>query len=135
MPAAEREEWMALPGAAEVRGRTVQLEYDVETDSSGANTSVVRLRLPEKLVYAISGEDIPEFDRPIRFVVHRGARGSVRASTLAELKVGLAAKLPAPEETGREGRRDGKGRDRTGRGRKHRSAGKSPWKGRPRRGR
>jgi hypothetical protein len=134
MPSSDRAAWLSLPGAAEVRGRTVPLEYDVETDPTGANVSVVRLRLPEKLAYALDDEDIPELDRPVRFVVHRGARGSVRASTLGELRVKLAERPPREEES-RDGKRDGRREASHGRGRKHRSPGKPPWKGRPRRGR
>lgn len=139
MPAGDREQWMTLPGAAEVRGRTVPLEYDVEIDAGGAKLGVVRLRLPEKLVSAITDEDIPELDRPIRYVVHRGARGSVRGESLSDLKLKLSERRASWEQTGRDGRdgRDGSGRNkaRHGRGRKHGSSGKPPWKGRPRRGR
>lgn len=88
------EQWNAareLPGAAEIRDRAVALEYDVE-EADGSTFGVVRIRIPEKLARTITEEEIPEFDRPVRFVVPRGQRGSVRASSLGELH----EKLDAP---------------------------------------
>ena len=75
----------ALPGAVEIRDRTVALEYDVEEHERGSQ-AVVRLRLPEKLARTIVQEEIPVLDRPVRYVVPRGQRGSVRANDLANLQ-------------------------------------------------
>ncbi len=123
----DRREWLtdeqvsearAMPGAAEIRDRSVTLEYDVEQQGE-ATVGVVKLRLPEKLARTITLEELPSFDRPLRFVVTRGQRGSVRAATLDE----LLDKLDQPftddereraerDRRERESRDDGDGRRR-----------------------
>jgi hypothetical protein len=75
----------ALPDEVEVRERDVPLEYDVE-ELDGALVPVVRLRLPEKVARTLVVEELPVLDRPLRFAVTRGQRGSVRASDLATLQ-------------------------------------------------
>jgi ATP-dependent helicase HrpA len=79
---AERERLANLPDTAEVRGRTIQIDYDVEEDG----TAIARLRLPEKFARTMAVEELPTLDRPLRFVVVRGQRGAVRAATLDELQ-------------------------------------------------
>jgi hypothetical protein len=81
---AQLAEARALPGAVEIRDRTVAMEYDVE-DTGAGPLAVVRLRLPEKLARTLVQEEVPVLDRPVRFVVPRGQRGSVRADDLATL--------------------------------------------------
>lgn len=81
---AQLAEARALPGAVEIRDRTISIEYDVE-ETDAAAVGVVRLRVPEKLARSLVEEEIPVLDRPVRYVVPRGQRGSVRAATLAEL--------------------------------------------------
>jgi ATP-dependent helicase HrpA len=66
-------------------------------------------------------------DRPIRFVVTRGARGTVRGDTLHEVQELLARPWSSDEEP-REKRRGGGRDDRGGRGGK----GRPPYD--PRRG-
>jgi ATP-dependent helicase HrpA len=85
VPRAERERYLALPGAAEIRDRTVNIDYDVEESPEGL-VGVARLRLPEKLARTLSEGELPTLDRPLRFAVSRGPRGTVRASTLGELQ-------------------------------------------------
>jgi hypothetical protein len=137
----DRAHWRMLPGAAEILERTVPIEYDVEVDAAGAPHGVARLRIPEKMARQITSGDLPELDRPLRFAVHRGPRGSVRANTLEELRRALDAGPADQEErgSGRGGEREGRaGRaGRAGRGgRDARSRkGKPPWRGKPRRGR
>ncbi|HYW30338.1 MAG TPA: DEAD/DEAH box helicase [Gemmatimonas sp.] len=107
----------AKPGAVELRDRTVSIEYDVEQDGDRL-LPVIRLRLPEKFARSLVQEEIPVFDRLVRFVVPRGQRGSVRADDLFE----LLEKLDQPftdDERERDQRRresqeatDGKRRDR-----------------------
>ncbi|MEJ7813277.1 MAG: DEAD/DEAH box helicase, partial [Gemmatimonadaceae bacterium] len=82
VPGEERERWLALPDATEVRGREVELRYEVEEGAGG----VIRLRLPEKVARTLTVEEVPQLDRPVRFAVHRGERGTVRADTLDELQ-------------------------------------------------
>ena len=82
VPPAERARWMALPSSVSIRGCDVPLDYDVDDDGVG----VVRLRLPEKLARTLTAAELPELGRPIRFVVTRGQRGAVRASSLEELQ-------------------------------------------------
>lgn len=99
VPASERARWMALPSSASVRGHDVPVEYEV--DESGAG--MIRLRLPEKLARTLVASELPAFDRPVRFVVTRGQRGAVRATTLEELQELLD--LPwSPDERADDGR-------------------------------
>lgn len=96
---AQLAEARALPGYVEIRDRTVSLEYDVEDgveDGETAPVGIVRLRVPEKLARSLVQEEVPALDRPIRFVVPRGQRGSVRATDLAELQQKLD--LPFTED-------------------------------------
>jgi len=67
-----------------IRGREIPIDYDVE-DIGGRAQGVARLRLPEKLARTLTEDELPRLDRPVRFTVLRGPRGSVRASTLDEL--------------------------------------------------
>lgn len=128
----ERQRWRALPGAADIRDRTVPIEYDVEVDDAGATQAVARLRLPEKLARVITKEDLPELDRPLRFAVHRGARGGVRATTLEELKLRLMEdEKTRPRDERHSSRRDDQNSRRGARSGK----GRPPWRGKPRRGR
>ena len=92
---AQLAEASALPGYVEIRDRTVSLEYDVE-DSAAGPIGVVRLRVPEKLARTLVQEEIPKLDRPLRYVVPRGQRGSVRATDIAELQEKLD--LPFTED-------------------------------------
>ncbi|MBK8646922.1 MAG: DEAD/DEAH box helicase [Gemmatimonadetes bacterium] len=86
----ERERLLALPGHIDLRDKPVGIEYDVEEgggeDGRPATVGVARLVLPEKLARTLVDEELPRLDRPLRFVVHRGQRGSVRAATLRELQ-------------------------------------------------
>jgi hypothetical protein len=123
VPREQRVQWLRLPRAVEIQGRAVPLEYDVEQDGNGALVGVVRLRLQEKLARFLSDEDVPELDRPVRFVVYRGAQGTVRAASIAELRELL--------KTGR--REDGeRQRQKTRRredGKTRRHGKKPPWPG------
>jgi len=92
---AQLAEARALPGAVELRDRTVAMDYDVEETDTGL-LGVVRLKVPEKLARTLVEEEIPVLDRPVRFVVPRGQRGSVRASTILELQQKLD--MPFTEE-------------------------------------
>jgi hypothetical protein len=85
VPPTERARWLTLPSVAVIRDREVPLDYDVET-ADGQPRGVVRLRLPEKLARTLSEDELPAFDRPVRFTVLRGPRGAVRAATLDELQ-------------------------------------------------
>lgn len=77
----------SLPSSVRIRDREVALEYDFDEKGEGsALPLVVRLRLPEKMARTLVEEELPQLDRPIRFVVLRGARGAVRADDLETLK-------------------------------------------------
>ena len=89
VPRDERARLSALPGAAEIRDRTVPMHYEVE-DTPGGPLGVVRLVLPEKVARGLAREELPELDRPMRFTVTRGGRGSVKADSLAEIGAALA---------------------------------------------
>ena len=102
---------MALPGAAEVRERTVPMHYEVEETPTGP-VGVVRLVLPEKVARGLVAEELPEFDRPVRFSVTRGARGTVKAASLDDLADALDRpytddELRREPEKPRGGRRGG----------------------------
>jgi hypothetical protein len=84
----DRELLGALPDEVSVRDRDVAIDYDVE-ETDGRPQGVARLRLPEKLARTLTEAELPALDRPLRFVVLRGQRGSVRASTLDELQDAL----------------------------------------------
>jgi hypothetical protein len=82
----ERQRLLDLPSAVEVRGKWINIDYDLESDGEGTSTPVARLRLPEKLARSLVEEELPVLDRPLRFVVSRGPRGAVRATSLIELQ-------------------------------------------------
>jgi hypothetical protein len=87
----ERARYDDLPHMVEVRDRQVPIEYDVEERDDGSYLGVARLRLPEKIARTLVVEELPPFDRPYRFVVVRGQRGSARGRTLDELQDALDA--------------------------------------------
>jgi hypothetical protein len=89
-PRAARAKYDKLPTKVEVRDRDVEIDYDVE-EEDGRPVGVARLRLPEKIARSLTDAEVPTLDRPVRFVVYRGQRGSVRARTLAELQTLLDA--------------------------------------------
>jgi len=85
VPLDVRERLERLPNQVTIRDREVEIDYDVE-DRDGERRGVVRLRLPEKIARTLTDAEIPDLDRPVRFVVLRGQRGAVRAETLDELQ-------------------------------------------------
>ena len=85
----QRAQYDELPHVVSVRDREVPIEYDVEERDDGSMFGVARLRLPEKLARTLVTEELPPFDRPYRFVVVRGQRGSARGRTLSELQDAL----------------------------------------------
>jgi hypothetical protein len=85
VPADERARLLALPDSVEIRGREIPIDYDVE-EVDGRPRGVARLRLPEKMARTLADDEVPRLDRPVRFTVLRGPRGSVRASALDELQ-------------------------------------------------
>ena len=124
----------ALPGAVEIRDRTVSIDYDVE-EHDGGRVPVARLRLPEKLARTIVTEELPVLDRALRFVVPRGQRGSVRADDLLELQDKLDLPFTDEERAAHDARARGGERGRPGerRGEGHRgewSRGGKPGGGR-----
>ena len=91
-PRAARKTYDALRTQVDVRGREVEIEYDVEEEEEdGQLRGVARLRLPEKVARTLTESELPTLDRPLRFVVQRGQRGAVRARTLEELQTRLDA--------------------------------------------
>ena len=85
VPRDVRERYAALPSSATVRDREIEIHYDVEETPDGLE-GVARLRLPEKLARTLTDQELPKLDRPLRFIVTRGARGAARAKTLEELQ-------------------------------------------------
>jgi hypothetical protein len=89
VPLDARERIERLPNHVTIRDRDVEIDYDVE-ERDGERRGVARLRLPEKVARTLAAAEIPQLDRPVRFVVLRGQRGAVRADTLDELQERLA---------------------------------------------
>jgi hypothetical protein len=89
VPPDARERLDRLPNQVTIRDREVEIDYDVE-ERDGERRGVARLRLPEKVARTLTAAEIPELDRPVRFVVLRGQRGAVRADTLEDLQERLA---------------------------------------------
>jgi hypothetical protein len=81
VPRDVRAELSGLPGAAEIRDRTVPVHYEIEETANGP-LGVARLVIPEKIARGIVQEELPELDRPLRFTITRGGRGSVKADSL-----------------------------------------------------
>ena len=127
----ERERLLALPSAVEIRGKWVDIEYDIEAErpaigdqrpeggEQGRGIAVARIRLPEKLARTLVAEELPALDRPLRFVVARGPRGAVRASSLDELQALLDRPWSPDEPFDRPARRD---RGKAGGKHKHKRA-------------
>jgi hypothetical protein len=153
-PRAARARYDDLPRHTTVRDREVEIDSDV-VQEDGLTFGVARLRLPEKIARSLSEAELPALDRPLRFVVPRGQRGSVRAPTLDALQEQLdqpwtdeevarfnrkrdeqrqAARAPARgarRGRGREERAGGDGRG--GERERERGRGRGRGRGRPRR--
>jgi hypothetical protein len=110
-----RATYLSLPDAVSVRDREVPIDYDVEEGVGG----VARLRLPEKLARTLTDSELPELDRPLRFVVPRGQRGAVRAASLDELQELLERPWMADEIGADDERRTRRDRDAHRRERAH----------------
>ena len=85
IPESERQRLDALPSSVFLYGDRVPVDYDVEQGVGG----VVRLRLKEGQARRLHPQDLPAFDRPVRYTVTRGKHDAVRASSLDELRSGL----------------------------------------------
>ncbi|MEK7403412.1 MAG: DEAD/DEAH box helicase [Gemmatimonadota bacterium] len=109
VPRAERERYLAMPDTVEIRGRAIAIRYDVEETASGL-IGVIKLQLPEKVARNLAEQELPGFDRPVRFVVTRGARGAARADTLDALRDELDRPF-TPEELAQLDRAKTKVRD------------------------
>ncbi|HEY9428547.1 MAG TPA: DEAD/DEAH box helicase [Gemmatimonadaceae bacterium] len=117
IPEDERARLMALPSLTTIRDKDIPIDYDVED-----GTGVARLRLPEKMARTLVDDELPDLDRPLRFIVTRGQRGAVRAPTLSDLQELLDRPwTPVEVESERTEERPRRGRGRgVGRGRRRR---------------
>jgi hypothetical protein len=97
VPPSVRERYAALPSTTSLRDREVEIHYDVEESAEGKPFGVARLRIPEKVARNLTESELPVLDRPLRFIVTRGARGAARASTLEELQEELERPFTAQE--------------------------------------
>ena len=120
VPPAVRERYAALPSRVAVRDREVEIHYDVEEAENGAPFGVARLRLPEKLARTLTESELPVLDRPLRFIVTRGARGAARAASLAELQEELERPFTEQEIAQLERAYEDRRRERQERKRKRR---------------
>jgi ATP-dependent helicase HrpA len=89
VPPDVRDRLQRLPSRVMIRDREVDIDYDVE-ERDGKRVGVGRLRLPEKIARTLTEQEVPELDRPVRFVVLRGQRGAVRSDNLEDLQERLA---------------------------------------------
>jgi len=115
----------ALPGAVEIRDRTVSIDYDVE-EHDGGRVPVARLRLPEKLARTMVAEELPRLDRALRFVVPRGQRGSVRADDLLDLQDKLDLPFTDEERAAHDARKRG-GAESGRRGERRNDGNRGEW--------
>ncbi|HWH51014.1 MAG TPA: DEAD/DEAH box helicase [Gemmatimonadaceae bacterium] len=111
VPRAVRDRYASLPSTVSVRGREVEIHYDVEDTPDGLR-GVARLRLPEKIARTLTDAELPTLDRPLRFVVTRGARGAARADTLDALQDELERPFTDAELADLDRARDARHRDR-----------------------
>lgn len=139
-------ELLALPTTVSIRNRPIEIEYDVEEpgapeDAAAQNfdgapssaaapaepsaTPVARLVLPGSLARTLKEDELPNLGRSLRFIVHRGQRPAVRATTLAQLQ----ALLNSPEAESTQSRSS---TSRPGPPRRPKPT--KPHRGRPRRG-
>ena len=58
------------------------------------NVGVARLRLPEKIARTLTEDELPALDRPLRFVVTRGARGAARATRSTSCRTSSTGRSP-----------------------------------------
>jgi ATP-dependent helicase HrpA len=111
VPRAVRDRYASLPSTVSVRGREVEIHYDVEDTPDGPR-GVARLRLPEKIARTLTDAELPTLDRPLRFIVTRGARGAARADTLDALQDELERPFTDAELVTLDRARDARHRDR-----------------------
>ncbi len=111
VPPETRDRLLALPSTVLIRDREVELVYEVEQTEAGESVGVVRFELPEKMARTLVEEELPVLDRPVRFMVIRGRRGTLRADTLRELQELLDMPwMPEELERASEDLRGGGGR-------------------------
>jgi ATP-dependent helicase HrpA len=84
VPGEVRAKLWQLPSKISVRDREIEIKYELEEEPQ--LLGVARLLLPEKLARTLGEEELPEVDRPLRFMVSRGQKGAVRADSLDELQ-------------------------------------------------
>jgi hypothetical protein len=110
VPREERARYESLPQSVVIRDREIDIDYDVE-ERDGSRTGVARLRLPEKIARNLADSELPELDRPLRFVVIRGQRGAIRADDLDQLQDELRRPWSPDEVEDIQRRGDGESRD------------------------
>jgi hypothetical protein len=85
IPLDTRHDLDALPSSLHLLGDRVAIDYEVE-GAGEKGEGVIRLRLKEGQARRLQARDLPHFDRPLRFLVVRGRRETVRADTLDDLR-------------------------------------------------
>jgi len=94
-----RAQLWALPSRVVVAGASkCEVTYELEEGPDGPPVAVARLHLTEPLARGLSPDELPVLDRPLRFLVTRGARGAVRAESLEELQLALDGRAERPED-------------------------------------
>ncbi|MGE0439588.1 MAG: DEAD/DEAH box helicase [Gemmatimonadales bacterium] len=90
LPAGRRAALDALPGTIHLLGDATALEYAIERGQG-----VVRLRLREGQARRLNPGHLPDFDRPVRFLVARGGEAPLEAESLEAL--GALLRKPSPK--------------------------------------
>lgn len=114
VPATVRARYASLPSTTSLRDRDIEIHYDVEEDAEGQLFGVARLRIPEKIARNVTESELPTLDRPLRFLVTRGARGAARASSLEELREELDRPFTNEELAAMDRMEEAKRRERRG---------------------
>ena len=112
VPRSERAKYLALPSSVTIRERPVPLHYEVE-ETTGGPRGVVRLHMPEKLARTLVSQELPTVDRPLRFAIARGARGTIKTATLEEAQEELSRPWMREESSRDRGRDGGRGREQS----------------------
>jgi len=102
IPDDARQKLWQLPSRVDVAGRSCEVTYELEEAPDAAPVPVARVHLKEDIAPQLTERDLPSSDRPLRFLVVRGARGAVRADSLEELARALDGPRPHVEQTPRE---------------------------------
>ena len=88
-----RERYAALPSTVSVRGRDVEIHYDVEETPRETRSAWRGCGFRRSSRATLTEEELPTLDRPLRFIVTRGARGAARGNDARRAAGGARASV------------------------------------------